>query len=112
MRRDNWGETDLDPPAACYSDAVETLKRYPLDLVEWPMSNAHRIDLSPLGESRPPRLGGHVDGYAYPIDERYETYWDWDPWVLSQDGHGVILRPGFHYLLAYYMGLSHGFIAE
>ena len=113
-RTDQWGEVELSPPQQCYDDAIDTLKRYPLDLVEWPMSNAHRIDLMPMGDSAevPARIGGRVDGYAYPIDERHETYWDWDPWRLTFDGEGLRLRPGFHYLLAYYLGRVHGFIEE
>ncbi len=113
-RRDQWGEEDLSPPLACYVDAIDTLKRYPLDLIEWPMSNAHRTDLMPLGEQAdgPPKIGARIDGYAYPIDERHETYWDWDPWRLTYEGDGKRLRPGFHYLVAYYLGRHHGFIAE
>ncbi len=113
-RTDHWETTDLSPPMACYEDGVDTLKRYPLDLVEWPMSNAHRTDLAPLGEYADglPRIGGRIDGYAFPIDERHETYWDWDPWALTSTGTGMRLRPGFHYLLAYYMGRFHGFMEE
>ena len=90
----------------------ESLADYPLDLVEWPMSNAHRTDLVMLGEHADgqPRTGGRIGGYAFPIDERHETYWDWDPWKLTSDGNGLRLRPGFHYLLAYYLGRFHGFI--
>lgn len=45
------------------------------------MSNAHRTDLLPMGEpaGETPEIGGRVDGYAFPVDERRETYWDWDP---------------------------------
>ncbi len=113
-RRDQWGEVDLSPPWQCFTDAVDTLQRYPLDLVEWPMSNAHRTDLVPLGDpsDQPARIGCRVDGYVFPIDERHETYWDWDPWALTSDADGSRLRPGFHYLLAYYLGRYHGFIAE
>ena len=113
-RRDQWGEIDLSPPRQCYTDAVDTLRRYPLDLIEWPISNAHRTDLAPLGypSEAAPTVGGRTDGYAFPIDERHETYWDWDPWRLTSDTKGTHLRPGFHYLLAYYMGLSHGYIVE
>jgi len=110
-RRDNWGEIDLTPPPDCFEDAVDTLKRYPLDLVQWPMSNAHRIDKLPLGDpgSGHDDIGSRVDGYAFPIDERHEIYWDWDLWKLSANYQGKVLRPGHHYLLAYYMGLYHGF---
>jgi hypothetical protein len=113
-RRDQWGEVDLSPPLQCFEDAVDTLKRYPFDLIEWHMSNAHRIDLVPLGDhfGQPAKIGHRVDGYVYPIDERLETYWDWDPWKLTSEGNGVHLRPGFHYLLAYYLGRFHGFIAD
>jgi hypothetical protein len=113
-RRDQWGEVDLSPPAECFEDAVDTLKRYPLDLVEWPMSNAHRIDMAPLGgaDRRHAKIGSRIDGYAFPIDERHETYWDWDPWRLTSNGDGCVLRPGFHYLLAYYLGRFHGFVGE
>lgn len=113
-RKDNWGEVDLTPPPECYVDAVDTLKRYPLDLIEWPMSNAHRIDMLPLeGQTRRDAvIGSGIDGHAFPIDERHETYWDWDPWKLTSTGQGTILRPGFHYLLAYYLGRFHGCFDE
>lgn len=108
-RRDNWGEVDLSPPPECYSDAVDTLRRYPLDLIEWPMSNAHRIDMLTLeGQDRQHAvIGSGIDGHAFPVDERHETYWDWDPWKLTSSSEGKVLRPGFHYLLAYYLGRFH-----
>ena len=113
-RKDNWGDVDLSPPPECLADAVDTLERYPLDLIEWPMSNAHRIDMLPLeGRSRGEAVSGSGrDGYAFPIDERHETYWDWDPWKLRSAGDGTVLRPGFHYLLAYYLGRYHGAFVE
>lgn len=113
-RKDNWGETDLSPPDECYEDAIDSLKRYPLDLVEWPMSNAHRLDMRPLeGQPRETAtIGTDRNGYLFPIDERHEVYWDWDPWKLTGNGTGKRLRPGFHYLLAYYMGRYHGYIDE
>ena len=100
--------------AAIRDRAVDTLERYPLDLIEWPMSNAHRIDMLPLeGRSREEAVSGSGrDGYAFPIDERHETYWDWDPWKLRSAGDGTVLRPGFHYLLAYYLGRYHGAFVE
>lgn len=113
-RTDQWRTTDLSPPASCYEDAVDTLKRYPLDLVEWSMSNAHRIDMTPMAHhgDGPTTMGGDAHGYAYPIDERMESYWDWNYWKLSYKGEGTTLRPPHHYLLAYYMGRYHGFIAD
>lgn len=114
IRRDHWGETDLTPPIQCFNDGIDTLKRYPLDMIDWPMSNAHRIDMMPLRQKpgQAPVYGKRIDGYAFPIDERHEIYWDRDFWVLTYDGKGLRLREGVHYLLAYYMGRAHGFIQE
>lgn len=113
-RRDQWGITDLTPPRHCLDDSLDTLKRYPLDLVDWPMSNAHRIDRAPVRDrlGRPSSSGGRRDGQVFPIDERHETYWDLDPWALDYRGNGTRLRDGVPYLLAYYMGRAHGFIGE
>ncbi len=115
MRTDQWGTTDLTPPHSAFQDAVDTLKRYPLDLINWPMSNAHRKDLVLLGShlDQPVGLTGHrTDGFVFPIDEHHEIRWDRDPYVLSSNGDGKTLREGVHFLLAYYMGLAHGFIRE
>lgn len=112
-RTDQWGTRDLSPPLVCFEDAADTLRRYPLDLVEWPMSNAHRTDLVRAGDhGHNAETGWRTDGYVFPVDERQETYWDWDPWELTSGGQGLRLRPGFHYLLAWYLGRYHGFIAD
>lgn len=108
-RTDQWRTIDLSPPVDCYLDAIDTLKRFPLDLIEWPMSNAHRIDMQPLIDSG---TGSDTHGYAFPIDERAENYWDWNYWQLTGKGDGTTLRPPHHFLLAYYMGQFHGFIAH
>ncbi len=113
-RTSQWGTVDLTPQKHCFDDAIDTLKRYPLDLVDWPMSNAHRIDISPILDETglPSGRGGNYEGQVFPIDERHETYWDLDPWALSYDGDGTRLREGVPYLLAYYMARVHGFLDE
>ena len=112
-RTDQWGETDLTPPPHCLDDAIDALKRFPLDLVTWPMSNAHRTDMKPLLDEngQPSGMGGRRDGAAFPIGERHEIYWDMNPWSLTSNGDGTRLREGIPYLLAYYLGRAHGFIA-
>lgn len=115
VRKDQWGEMDLSPPMDSFVEAIDTLKRYPLDLVDWPMSNAHRIDMKLLPdhlEQPPGSVGCRVDGRVFPIDERHEICWGRDPWRLSYDGQGTRLREGVDYMLAYYMGLVHGFIRD
>lgn len=108
-RTDQWRTVDLSPPMACYLDAIDTLKRYPLDLIEWPMSNAHRIDMISLDDTT---MGSDMEGYVFPIDERQETYWDWNYWKLEYEGNGTTLRPPHHFLVAYYMGRFHEFITD
>lgn len=116
-RTDAWGTRDLSPYGSWLEDSIDTLRRYPLDLVDWPMSNAHRTDMAPLGDhTRDPdggRLGtGHrVDGHPFRIDENHAIYWGDDPWALEHKTDGKRLREGVSFLLAYYLGLVHGFIA-
>lgn len=113
-RTDQWGTVDLTPQKHCFDDAIDTLRRYPLDLVDWPMSNAHRIDMAPILDEtgQPTGRGGRHDGQVFPIDERHEIYWDLDPWALTCSGDGTRLREGVPYLLAYYMARAHGFLGE
>ncbi len=114
-RTDQWRTTDLTPPESSLLDAIDTLKRYPLDLLNWPMSNAHRIDMVPLKPHLghdPGTAGYRVDGYVFPIDERHVIRWGYDPYKLTGDGDGKSLQEGIHYLFAYYVGLAHGLIQE
>ena len=117
-RSDQWGTRDLTPDIAWMEMAADTLKRYPLDLIDWPMSNAHRIDLVYLGDhtrspGTPVTGAGHRnDGLVYPIDENHAVYWGDDPWTLSSDGDGARMRDPVSFLVAYYLGVVHGFIGE
>ena len=118
VRADQWGAVDLSPPEGWLDDVVFTLKRFPLDLIDWPMSNAHRIDIVPLRQfARGPGpghigTGYRVDGYTVPIDESHAVESGEDPWVLTRNADGTRLNTGVTFLLAYYMGRFHGFIEE
>lgn len=112
-----WGKRDLSPKRKCIVDAVDTLKRYPLDLVSWKLTNTHRIDVVPLSplareEGDAEGKGSRVSGAVLPVDERFINYWSDDPWQLDSGNDGKQLATGMPYLLAYYMGLYHGFIVE
>jgi len=117
-RTDHWGTRDLTPAMPWMEMAVDTLERYPLDLIVWPMSNAHRIDLEFLGDhTRSPGTpitgaGHRNDGLVYPIDENHAVYWGDDPWTLSSGGDGTKMRDPVSYLLAYYLGVLHGFVEK
>ncbi|MCP4638780.1 MAG: hypothetical protein GY851_00030 [bacterium] len=116
VRVDQWGAEDLSPSEGWLDDVVFTLKRFPLDLVDWPLSNAHRIDVVPLPKfAREPGetgTGHRVDGYTIPIDENHAVQSDQDPWVLTRNTDGTRLNTGVSFLMAYYMARWHGFIDE
>jgi len=113
-----WGVTDLSPTGKWLEDSVDTLKRFPMDLVMWPVENSHRIDLLPLpSHVREPGQaegkGYRVDNYVIPIDERNSLSLSEDTWNLDdKGGNGKWLDEGGPFLLSYYLGLYHGFIKE
>lgn len=118
VHTDQWGTADLSPSESWLKNTLFTLKRFPLDLIDWPMSNAHRLDMVPLRQfTRGPGPGhigkGHrVDGYTFPIDESHALQSDHDAWVLTQKADGTLLTTGVSFLLPYYMARVHGFIGE
>jgi len=117
IRVDQWGPLDVSPTGPWLEQSVDTLKRYPLDLVDWRMTNDRRIDILPLPDHvREPGQnkgkGYRVNNLVLPIDERQSLSWSEDTWALNTGGNGHRLRDGCPFLLAYYMGLYHGYIEE
>jgi len=107
---------DLSLPGPWLEEAGDSLRRFPLDRVDWRLTNSHRRDVVPLaseleqGERR--GRGCRRNGKVLPIDERFVEHWNHDPWRLDQGGQGLILADGAAFLLPYYMGLYHGFLLE
>ncbi len=100
-------------PTSCFEEALDSLKRYPLDLIAWEMKNSHRLDIVPLQWSMGrDKRGYRVSGRVLPIDERIVDHWNHDPWTLDYGGNGTNLSDGASFLLPYYMGVYHGFIIE
>jgi hypothetical protein len=115
-----WGDYSLDPGRAWLEDSMSTLRGFPLDRANWPHRNSHRLDLIrlPLRQSgdlysaRERARGHRVDGKVLPVAERHFNHWNTDPWRLDYGGDGRELASGTVFLLPYYMGLHHGFIAS
>ena len=109
-----FGEQDLSLRGDWLEDSIETLKRYPLDRVQWAMKNSHRLDILPMPFSAwgRGRQGYRVNNKVLPIDERYVEHWNHNPWGLDYGGNGGELGDPQSYLLPYYMGLYYGFIDE
>ncbi|MCA9438497.1 MAG: hypothetical protein KC978_22125, partial [Candidatus Omnitrophica bacterium] len=115
--KSQWGTRDLSPAQDSLDEAVETLKRYPMNLINWKQTNSHRIDIRQLSklvreEGDAEGKGYRVSGKVLPVDERFLQYWSDDPWELDTGGDGRVLATGMPYLLGYYMGLYHGFIQD
>lgn len=113
---DAFGEADLSPRGDWLEDALDTLRRIPMDRVDWPLKNSHRKDIVPLAphvrERGAAGTGYRVNGKVLPADERYIGHWNHDPWRLDYNGGGRTLGDGAIYLLPYYMGVYYGFVKE
>lgn len=117
---DAFGPIAVDPWEGWLEDALATLRGFPLDRVNWPHHNSHRLDLVPLRrqqavdftEEARPRRAGRVTGKVLPVAERHFAHWNTDPWRLDYPGDGRELASGTVFLLPYYLGLYHGFIEK
>ena len=115
---DSWGTHDLSPWPSWLEDAIETLKRFPLDRFDWRHTNSHRKDIVRLTnhtadvfQKTVDNMGYRRNGKVIPVDERYFNHWNHSPWVLDSGGNGHTIGTGAVFTLPYYMGLYHGFIA-
>ena len=113
---DAFGKRDLSPSGEWLAESVDTLRRYPLDRVNWRLINSRRTDILPLPdyarEHGARGLGYRNNGQVLPIDERFVDQWNHDPWELDQGGDGLELADGASFLLPYYLGLYHKFLEE
>jgi hypothetical protein len=88
---------------------MATLYGFPLDRLNWPLRNGHRLDvvfLPPVRSSdlespdAPRRRGNRVNGKVLPVENRQFNHWNTDPWpifysvcwFLTNFPHGCDLR--------------------
>jgi hypothetical protein len=115
-----FGKRSIEPGPGWLEDSLQTLTGFPLDRINWPLRNSHRLDLVDLpnasrlqpGESSDNRRGHRVDGRVLPIENRYVRHWSADPWRFDYPGDGTQLASGTVFLLPYWLGRYHGFIDE
>jgi hypothetical protein len=116
----NWGTFPLSPWDGWLEDSRATLYGFPLDRLNWPHQNSHRLDIVPLGLAQARDLyeagrghrGHRVNGKVLPVENRHFNHWNTDPWQLDYGGHGNELAAGTVFLLPYHLGVYHGFIEK
>lgn len=112
-----FGTESLSLPLAAWrDDTLDTLRRFPIDLVDHGLTNSHRLDLVPVDAHVRPdaeaALGlRRTDRKVLPVDERMVFHWNVDPYALDNPGGGLRLADGSSYLLPYYMAIHHGVLA-
>jgi hypothetical protein len=116
-----WGPFPVAPWPGWHEDSMATLYGFPLDRLDWPLRNSHRLDLVRLRavSARDPESpeDRHLRGYLHtgkvlPVENRHFGHWNTDPWTLDYGGNGHELGAGTVFLLPYYLGLYHGFIEK
>jgi hypothetical protein len=116
-----WGTFSVKPWPGWHEDAMATLCGFPLDRLNWPLQNSHRLDVVFLPPARssdvesldePRQRGNRVNGKVVPVENRHFNHWNTDPWQLDYGGNGSELGSGTVFLLPYYMGLYYGFIQK
>ncbi len=116
--KDPWGTYALKPWDGWLEDSISMLKDFPLDRLNWPHENSHRLDIErllpqngiDLSEPMRRNRGYRMNGKVLPVSERHFNHWNTDPWTLNYGGDGKTLASGTVFLLPYYMGLYHEFI--
>jgi hypothetical protein len=100
----------VDPHYVHFEDAVENLREIPTDRRQYETFNARRADV--VYDPSEDRFERKQLIHVLPADERAFAKWNKNPY-LPDDGDGELMEDdGAAYLLPYWMGRFHGFIAE
>jgi len=89
--------------------AARTLYRIPMDLIRWSVKNSHRRDV-PL-DTFPERHNRVQTSRLLAPDERRVMKWNGNPFQLDDQSGGRGEDDGAFFLLPYWMGRYHGFLA-
>jgi hypothetical protein len=89
--------------------ALRTLYRTPMDTIHWTVKNSHRQDL--IWEAEIERHGRRQVKNLLPPDERPVMKWNANPFVVDANSGGMGEDDGAAFLLPYWMGRYHRFLA-
>jgi hypothetical protein len=114
---DAYRTSDLTPRGEWLEESADSLRRMPLDRIDWRHMNSDRKDIVRLRlrnseDDERRNVGSRRNGYAVPLDERYFNFWNHNPYSLNTGGNGHELGDGAVFLLPYYMGLYHRYIED
>ena len=93
-------------------DAVETLKKIPLDLVSWTVKNSRRTDVELKPEPEAEYLKVKEAVKPLPFDERPLHIWSGNSYRLDGGSGGMYGEDGTFFLLPYWMGRYWSIIEE
>jgi hypothetical protein len=93
------------------TDVHETLRKFPVDLIQYSIDNTHRLDIvyDPDTDTKETKGWHIVDNKALPIDERLYKY-NRSGFNMKSNKNGRSEYPGTLYLLPYYMARYHELI--
>lgn len=91
-------------------ESLRTLQEIPMDLIEWTVTNSHRLDvpIDPLSD----RFKRGQALIVLPYDELPMTKWNGNPYRLDGGNGGRSEDDGAYFLLPYWMGRYHKLIGE
>jgi hypothetical protein len=90
--------------------SIRTLQDIPMDMVIWKITNSTRRDV--VLKDYLTRFETKQSVNILRCYERPLMRWNANPYVLDDGGNGTMEREPAHFLLPYWMGRYHGFIAE
>ncbi len=91
-------------------DSIRTLREIPMDLVEWTVTNSHRLDV-PM-DLLADRFNRKQALIVLPYDELPMTKWNGNPYRIDGGNGGRSEDDGAYFLLPYWMGRYHKLIGE
>jgi hypothetical protein len=100
----------IDPDYVDLESAARNLQGIPTDRRLWRQRNSHRADLT--FDPRADRFRKKQLLTVLPGDERCFERWNGNPYLPDDGSSGAVEDAGADYLLPYWMGRFHGFIAE
>ncbi len=92
------------------AESVRTLREIPMELIEWTVTNSHRLDI-PM-DLLADRFNRKQALIVLPYDELPMTKWNGNPYRIDGGNGGRSEDDGAYFLLPYWMGRHHKLIGE